>query len=142
MMFGLMIAFTVSVSAQNKGNGRVLQFDTRSKLTESAPTAGDGVTTMIETSNGNFGIPKGTKYTKLALFQSGKGIMYFYYAADSPQIQEQLNNKKSKVFAVCTNTKPWKAEDKFTIQTQAAQGGGTDVTFTVQGKGCFSFIAK
>lgn len=142
MMFGLMIAFSINVSAQNKGNGKVIKWDTRSNLKESAPKKGDTVTTSIVTSNGKDGMTNGAKYTRLMLTQPGRGIMYFYYAADTPQIQDQLNNKKATVFAVCNSTKPWAEGDKVTIQTQAAQGGGTDVTFTVEGKGCFSFIAK
>ncbi len=142
IMFGLMIAFSINVSAQNKGDGKVIKWDTRSSLKESAPKQGDGVTTRIVTSDGNDGMTKGAKYTQLMLTQPGRGIMYFYYAANTPQVQEQLNNKKATVFAVCTSTKPWAAGDKLTIQTQPAKGGGTDVTFTVNGKGCFSFIAK
>ncbi len=147
MMFGLMIAFTVGVSAQNKGNGRVLTVndDNTPKTTEFAVKSGNEIVASITASNGNYGIPKGATYSRIEIRQPNK-IMYIYYAADTPQVQDQINNNRAgrttKVTGVCTNSKPWKANDKVSIQTQPAQGGGTDVTFTVDGKGCFSFIAK
>lgn len=147
MMFGLMIALTGGASAQNKGNGRVLTVndDNVPKTTEFSARIGDEVVAKIATSNGGRGIPKGATYSQIEVRQPYK-IMYIYYAADTPEVQDQINNKRNgrttKVTGVCTNLKPWKAEDKVTIQTQPAKGGGTDVTFTVQGKGCISFIAK
>ncbi len=147
MIFGLMIAVTGSVSAQNKGNGRVLAVndDNVPKTTEFSARSGDQVVASIVTSNGERGMPKGSQYSRIEVRQPRK-IMYIYYAADTPAVQDQINNKRAgrstKVTGVCTNLKPWKAEDKVTIQTQPAQGGGTDVTFTVQGKGCLSFVAK
>lgn len=64
-----------------------------------------------------------------------------YYAVDTPQLQDAINGKTLKVSGVCTKQRPLKKGDKFTIQSQAASGGGTDVTFTFGGT-CFSFIAK
>ncbi len=147
MMFGLMIALTGSVSAQNKGNGRVLTVndDNVPKSIEFSVKNGDEIVASIATSNGNYGIPKGATYSRIEVRQPNK-IIYLYYAADTPELQDIINNKRSgrttKVSGVCTNSKPLKANDKFTIQSQPAKGGGTDVTFTFDGKGCFSFIAK
>ena len=147
MIFGLMIAVTGSVSAQNKGNGRVLTVndDNTPKTTEFAVKNGDAIVASISASNGNYGIPKGATVSRIEVRQPNK-IIYIYYAADTPELQDIINNKRAgrttKVSGVCTNSKPLKANDKLTIQSQPAQGGGTMVTFTFDGKGCFSFIAK
>ncbi|HEX9005059.1 MAG TPA: hypothetical protein VGB07_34430 [Blastocatellia bacterium] len=146
MMFGLMIALTGSASAQNKGNGRVLTVndDNVPKSTEFSVKNGNEIVASIATSNGNYGIPKGATFSRIEVRQPNK-IIYLYYAADTPELQDIINNKRSgrttKVNGVCTNSKPLKANDKFTIQSQPAKGGGTDVTFTFGGA-CFSFIAK
>lgn len=147
MMFCLMIALTGLASAQNKGNGRVLTVndDNVSKSTEFSIKNGDEIVASIATSNGNYGIPKGATFSRIEVRQPNK-IIYLYYAADTPELQDIINNKRAgrttKVSGVCTNSKPLKANDKLTIQSQPAQGGGTMVTFTFDGKGCFSFIAK
>ena len=147
MMFGLMIAFSINVSAQNKGNGRVLTVndDNTPKTTEFAVKSGNEIVASIATGNGNYGIPKGGTYSRIEVRQPNK-IMYIYYAADSGTTQDQINNNRAgrstPVTGVCTNSKPWKANDKVTIQTQPAKGGGTDVTFTVEGKGCFFICCK
>ena len=138
IVFGLMIAFTAGVSAQNKGNGKVILVYNASEL---APKSGDDVITRIKTGNGDYGMPKDFKYTELELRQGDKAI-YIYYNVDTGDIQDEINDKNAKVFATCTEGKPWKTGDKITIQTQPAEGGGTDVTFTNGAKGCFSFIAK
>ena len=96
------------------------------------------VTGVFEGTGGEF--TKGMKFTRIEVRQTNK-IVYIYYAADTPQVQAQINNKKTKVTGVCTNSKPLKAGDTLTIQTQPANGGGTDVTFTFN-NACFSFIAK
>lgn len=140
----MMIALTGIVSAQNKGNGRVLTVndDNVPKTTEFSVKNGDQIVTKIATAqHGNYGIPKGATYSQVEVRQPNK-ITYLYYAADTPALQDAINNKTLKVRGVCTNSKPIKANDKFTIQSQPAQGGGTDVTFTFEGKGCFSFVAK
>ncbi|MEP7336543.1 MAG: hypothetical protein ABI977_02165 [Acidobacteriota bacterium] len=147
MMFGLMIALTGSVSAQNKGNGRVLTVndDNIPKSTEFSIKSGDAIVSSIVPGNGSYGLPKGNSYSRIEVRQPNK-IIYIYYAADTPELQDIINNKRAgrttKVSGVCTNSKPLKANDKLTIQSQPAQGGGTMVTFTFEGKGCFSFIAK
>ena len=146
MMFCLMVALTSVASAQNKGNGRVLTVndDNPSKSTEFSVKNGDEIVASIATSNGNYGIPKGATYSRIEVRQPNK-IVYIYYAADTPELQDIINNKRAgrttKVKGVCTNSRPIKANDKATIQSQPAQGGGTDVTFTFGGA-CFSFVAK
>lgn len=143
MMFCLTVALTGVASAQNKGNGRVLTVndDNVPKTTEFSVKNGDEIITKIVTSqHSNYGIPKGSQYTQLEVRQPRK-ITYLYYATDTPALQDAINNKTLKVRGVCTNSKPIKANDKFTIQSQPAQGGGTDVTFTFS-NGCFSFVAK
>ena len=147
MMFGLMIALTGSVSAQNKGNGYVLTINDNNtpKSTVFSIKSGDQIVASIMTSDGSYGLSKGMSYSRIEVRQTNK-IAYFYYAADKPELQDIINNRRqgrtTKVTGVCTNSKPIKANDKFTIQSQPAQGGGTDVTFTFNGGGCFSFIAK
>ena len=147
MMFGLMIALTGSVSAQNKGNGYVLTINDNNtpKSTVFSIKSGDVIVASIMTGDGNYGLQKGVKFSRIEVRQPNK-IAYFYYASDSPDLQYAINNREkgrtTKVTGVCTNSKPFKANDKFTIQSQPAQGGGTDVTFTFNGGGCFSFIAK
>jgi len=143
MMFGLMIAFTVSVSAQKSitkvGDGRVLTFNTQSAKVDSVPRVGDAVVTSFDTSDGKFGLTKGTKYTRLAMKQGGRGTLYFYYLVSVPKIAEQINNKQANVSVVCTNTKPWTTDDKVIVSIADAPGGGKDVRFSVPDKGCFIF---
>lgn len=78
MLFGLMIVLTGDVSAQNKGNGKVMTVndDNTPKTTEFSPKSGDQIVTKIQSSNGNYGIPKGATYTQLEVRQPNK-IMYF-----------------------------------------------------------------
>ena len=125
-------------SVQDVGNGRVILVYNASEL---APKIGDDVITMISTGDGDYGMEKGVTYTSLELRQQDRA-MYFYYATNTGTTQDEINDKNAKVVTTCPNTKPWKTEDKITIQTQPAQGGGIQVTFTNQGKGCFSFIAE
>ena len=144
MMFGLMIALTGSVSAQNKGNGYILTINDANKSTEFSIKGGDELVAKIIRPGGKYGTPA-AGYSGFEVRQPNK-IVYFYYAADKPELQDAINNRQqgrtTKVTGVCTNSKPIKANDKFTIQSQPAQGGGTDVTITFNGGGCFSFIAK
>ena len=147
MMFGLMIVFTGSVSAQKSitkvGDGRVLTFFTQSAKVDSVPRVGDSVVTSFNISDGkfglNFGLKRGDKYTRLAMDQKGKGQLYFYYLVSVPTIAEQINNKSSKVNVVCTDTKPWTIDDKVIVTIADAPGGGKDVRFSVPDKGCFIF---
>ncbi len=146
MMFGLMIAFNVSVSAQKSitkvGDGRVLTFFTQSAKVDSVPRVGDPVVTSFDTSDGKFGLTRGTKYTRLAMDQKGKGQLYFYYLVSVPKIAEQINNKRANVSLVCTNTKPWTTDDKVIVSIADAPGGGKDVRFSVPDTGCFIFNVK
>ena len=146
-MFGLMIALTGSVSAQNKGNGYVLTINDNNtpKSTVFSIKSGDQVVASIMTSDGSYGLSKGMSYSRIEVRQTNK-IAYFYYAADKPELQDIINNRRqgrtTKVTGVCTNSRPLNVKDKFTIQSQPAEGGGTAVTISFNIGTCFSFIAK
>ncbi len=117
----------------------MLIFNTQSAKKDSVPRVGDAVVTSFDTSDGKFGLTRGTKYTRLAMNQGGRGTMYFYYLVSVPKIAEQINNKSSKVSLVCTNTQTWTTDDKVIVTIMDATGGGKDVRFSVPDKGCFVF---
>ncbi|MFN8000737.1 MAG: hypothetical protein U0X75_06945 [Acidobacteriota bacterium] len=71
---------------------------------------------------------------------------FFYWAANTPALQNILLNKSTVVRGVGTKNQPLMRGDTYDIRTQPAQGGGTDVTFDVKRGGkyiaTFSFVVK
>ena len=124
MIFGLMIAFTAGVSAQNVGRGEVLSVYNASELT---PKSGDDVITRIKTSNGDYGMKKGSTYYSLELRQGNKA-MYISYPTNSEfsisEFKDKINNKNVTVTRA-RSLENWKTEDDIQFATRRISGGGT-----------------
>lgn len=136
------------------GNGKIFGVNKPGDANFKAivPKNGDKVETTLYTpnndSNKDLGLVKGQKYTMLMLTQPGNNNAqgFFYWAANTPALQNILLNKSTVVRGIGTTNQPLMRGDTFDIRTQPAQGGGTDVTFDLKRGGkyiaTFSFVVK
>lgn len=136
------------------GNGKIFGVNKPGDANFKAivPKNGDRVETTLYTpnndSNKDLGLVKGQKYTMMMLTQPGNNNAqgFFYWAANTPALQNILLNKSTVVRGVGTKNQPLMRGDTYDIRTQPAQGGGTDVTFDFKRGGkyiaTFSFVVK
>ena len=136
------------------GNGKIFGVNKPGDANFKAfvPKNGDRVETTLYTpkddSNKDLGLVKGQKYTMLMITQPGNNNAqgFFYWAANTPALQNTLLNKSTVVRGIGTTNQPLMRGDTFDIRTQPAQGGGTDVTFDLKRGNkyiaTFSFVVK
>ncbi|MDX2042088.1 MAG: hypothetical protein SF097_12610 [Acidobacteriota bacterium] len=136
------------------GNGKIFGVNKPGDANFKAivPKNGDRVETTLYTpnndSNKDLGLVKGQKYTMMMLTQPGNNNAqgFFYWAANTPALQNILLNKSTVVRGVGTKNQPLMRGDTYDIRTQPAQGGGTDVTFDFKRGNkyiaTFSFVVK
>lgn len=116
------------------------------------PKNGDKIETTLYTPNNDqnkdLGLVKGQKYTMLMITQpnNNKAQAFFYWAANTPDLQGKLLYKSTVIRGLGTTNQPVMRGDKFDIRTQPAQGGGLDVTFDIKRGNkyvaTFSFVVK
>ena len=136
------------------GNGKIFGINKPGDANFKAfvPKNGDKIETTLYTPNNDstkdLGLVKGQKYTMLMITQPGNNNAqgFFYWAANTPALQNILLNKSTVVRGIGTTNQPLMRGDTFDIRTQPAQGGGTDVTFDIKRGGkyiaTFSFVVK
>ena len=136
------------------GNGKIFGVNKPGDANFKAivPKNGDRVETTLYTPNDDknkdLGLVKGQKYTMLMITQPGNNNAqgFFYWAANTPALQNTLLNKSTVVRGIGTTNQPLMRGDTFDIRTQPAQGGGTDVTFDLKRGNkylaTFSFVVK